>query len=443
MKVIYDQYDQKQRPVEAISTSITTNWVIILLTAHVLLGLAVNQIPQLSTIHVYAAIGLGVFWAISRPQLYAAYAASYVVGSEVFWRMADASFFWEGGKYAVVLILGLSLVHHKIRRIPVLPLIYFLFLLPSVLLTLEALNLNQARQAISFNLSGPFALFVSVWFFSRMTLKRKDLQVILISVMSPICATATYALIRTAQASRIEWVNDAMFVTSGGFGPNQVSIIMGLGLVCVLIYLLFSKSSKLIFVLMISLGMALLVQGLLTFSRGGIFGAFIVGCFVVFHFLSNKRQRARSLLIIFITLAIVSILILPVIYEFSGGTLQTRFTDLNLTNRDAFVSEEIALFQQNPIFGVGPGMGNPIRGAASHTEITRLLAEHGLLGILSIFLLCIMTLRRYTASSTNIHRGLYGGLMLWSLIVMTNAAMRLAAISFTFGLAFANIDLDD
>lgn len=410
---------------------------------HVILGLVLVSLPSLASLHAYLAILVGAFLAITRPPIYAAFAATYVVGAEVLWRMTGADFFWEGGKYATVLILGLSIFHHRQKRIPAGPLFYFLLLLPSVLLTLSGTDLSTARGSISFNLSGPLALFVSAWFFSNLTMKRSQFLSMLTILVTPVVTSAAYALTRTFSLSDIRWVNDSMFATSGGFGPNQVSTIMGLGLAAVWMLLIFGNTRGVFRILLLVTGIMLFVQGLLTFSRGGMFGAAIVIAFGAVHFVRSREQRVRLVLLFLVLLSFIAYIVLPSLDDFTQGFLGTRFTDTNLTHRDTILLEELGLFQENTLAGVGPGMGNISRGAAAHTELTRLLAEHGLFGVASLVLLIAMGIQRYLNSRTAILRGLTGSFILWSLIVMTNAAMRLAAISFTFGLAFAHIEQFD
>lgn len=416
---------------------------VLYIIVHVVFGFVLFAAPSASTIHAYITIGIGILCALSRSRIHAGIAASYIVGAEVLWRMTNATFFWEGGKYAVVLILGLSLLHHKIKQIPIAPLLYFVLLLPSTVLTLYAAGLSQARELISFNLSGPFTLFISAWYFSGLRITRTQLVRILLFMTLPIVTTATYALLRTLSAPEIQWVNDSMFQTSGGFGPNQVSTIMGLGIVATWIILLLGRLGLAQRIVAAALGIVFFIQGLLTFSRGGMVVAVIVVSFMALHATTSREQRTRLFLILLLLVPVVIFAVIPFLDQFTQGLLQVRFTDPGLSNRDAILAEELTLFQENPIAGIGPGAGTIIRGVASHTEITRLLAEHGMLGLASLVVLFGLAVQRYLRSRNSIERGLCGSLVLWSVAVMTNAAMRIAAISFTFGLACAHIDHND
>jgi O-antigen ligase len=357
--------------------------------------------------------------------------------------MTDAAVFWESGKYAVVLILGLSQLHHRLKQIPTAPLLYLLLLLPSSVMTWYGVGMSAARELISFNLSGPFTLFISAWYFSGMRINRTQLVRILLFATLPIVTTATYALLRTFSAPAIQWVNDSMFQTSGGFGPNQVSTIMGLGIVAAWIILLLSRSGGRLRLVTAVLGIVFFIQGLLTFSRGGMIAAVIVVSFMALHAATGREQRTRLFLILLVLVPVVVFVVFPFLDEFTQGLLQVRFTDPGLTNRDALLEQELTLFLENPVAGVGPGVGTTMRGVASHTEVTRMLAEHGMLGLASLTVLLGLAAQQYLRSRSSIERGLRGSLVFWSLAIMTNAAMRIAAITFMFGLAFADVDLNE
>src|SRR5207253_5005458 len=74
--------------------------------AHIPLGLLIHSYPTLATLHAFAALLLGLWWSISDSRSErVTYAAAYIVGAEVLWRMSDAVVVWEYGKYAIAAIL--------------------------------------------------------------------------------------------------------------------------------------------------------------------------------------------------------------------------------------------------------------------------------------------------------------------------------------------------
>jgi len=421
----------------------SSRYYIVFILLHVFMGLLAQVVPQISTVHVYLTIGIGILLVLSRPRIHAAYAASYVVGSEVFWRMTEAIFIWEGGKYVVVLFLTLSMLHHRIKLIPTLPLVYFVFLLPSIVLTIATVTPGAARQMISFNLSGPLALFVSAWFFSNTRIKKHEIFRLLVSLTAPIAATAAFALFSTFTASEIQWVNDSMFQTSGGFGPNQVSLIMGLGLMGIIWLVLINDNHPLERVFFLMVASAFLVQALLTFSRLGIFGALLSAITLTLYTATDQRLRSRTLALGSVVVAVLTLFILPTLDDFTEGHLGLRFIDLDLTNRDVILSQELYLFQSNFVFGVGPGLGSEARNASAHTEFTRMLAEHGILGAISVIVLLLTVVSAYSSSKSRMQRGWTGSYAIWVLLMMSVTAMRLAAIPFVFGLLLAKIEFSD
>ena len=78
-------------------------------------------------------------------------------------------------------------------------------------------------------------------------------------------------------------------------------------------------------------------------------------------------------------------------------SLTERFRDLDTTGRLGAATTDLQVFSENPILGVGVGRSiefhDTIEGIslAAHTEYTRLLAEHGLFGLLAIIII-----RNYT-----------------------------------------------
>lgn len=416
--------------------------ILLVFLAHALLGLVLIQAPGLSTIHAYSVIILGALFALTKTNICVAYVAAYVVGSEVLWRMTEASIFWEGGKYAVVLILGLSILHQRKRRIPVFPLLYFLLLLPSSLFTLEVFDIFTAREAISFNLSGPLALFVSSWFFSGLKFNRRQYITILSVLVMPILTIAMYALFQTSMMDSVEWSNESMFATSGGFGPNQVSTMMGLGVIGSVLILLYGKLGRVVGVILALLGAVFLAQGLLTFSRGGILAAVIVVVLLNVHIIITRKLSAKYVFASIAIIALVAMVVLPSIDNFTQGFLSLRYADLNLSNRDQIASVEISLFLSQPITGVGPGLGRLYTDAAAHTEFVRLLSEHGILGAIGGLSLCAITLSNYLRSAPTT-RPVILSLAVWPLITMMHSAMRLAGVSYIFGLSFISVDFED
>src|SRR5204862_2659685 len=109
------------------------------------------QFPLVATAHALLTLGVAVIWAlVDRRCAAVAYSGAYIMGAEVLWRLTSARVFWEFGKYAVVLLVGLALLRHPPGwRRTRLPLLYLLLLLPAGVLTVQALGVSlAAREAL-------------------------------------------------------------------------------------------------------------------------------------------------------------------------------------------------------------------------------------------------------------------------------------------------------
>jgi hypothetical protein len=124
-----------------------------------------------------------------------------------------------------------------------------------------------------------------------------------------------------------------------------------------------------------------------------------------------------------------------------GNTEATGERDY-FSNREEILQSEIEFFIENPVFGIGPGLGKTERlkagqlefGGSSHTEFSRLLGEHGIFGVFGlivIFLLVNNSLR----SNKSLGFALAFGFIILSLSTSFHSATRLAMVGFIFGLS--------
>jgi O-antigen ligase len=74
---------------------------------------------------------------------------------------------------------------------------------------------------------------------------------------------------------------------------------------------------------------------------------------------------------------------------------------------------------------------------AAHTEFTRVLAEHGILGLISELILFLLMWRIFRATRLVSSRATVVALLIWSLLFLLINAMRLATPSFLTGVACA------
>jgi O-antigen ligase len=106
------------------------------------------------------------------------------------------------------------------------------------------------------------------------------------------------------------------------------------------------------------------------------------------------------------------------------------------------MKSEISIFFDNPMLGVGVGKSIEIRQeetgltAASHNELTRLLAEHGAIGIVILLILIFTPIFLFFDNKQNIF--MFPFLLFW-LLTINHAAMRIAAPAFIYGLSLLKV----
>jgi O-antigen ligase len=408
----------------------------LLLAAHAGLGVLLFRMESLSTIHALLtlAIGAGLTLLSKKPEV-AASAAGYAAGSECVWRLTHAQVFWEFGKYSAAVILLLALYRMERPKLNGTALIYFALLLPSAVITLAELPLEEARQRLSFNLSGPFLLAVAFVALGNSRMAVVKLHRVFAFAIMPIASVAAIALYSTLTASNVKFSNDSNFVTSGGFGPNQVSAALGLGAFIVILCLLDERPGLWLRTVLFAVLLWFVVQSGMTFSRSGLYLA-VSSVALAMWYLVRLSQVRLMLLRVLPLLLVVVLFAWPYIDNYTEGALAERFTDTNLTHRDELVYDDWLIFLDNPVFGAGPGMGMASRmGLAAHTEFSRMFSEHGLCGAAALVLMAVMMWRRFAASQSNLEKGYVVSMFCWGILYMAVNGMRLAAPSLICGVA--------
>jgi O-antigen ligase len=403
---------------------------------------------DIATAHALVTLGIGLWWAIISNNLERiAYIVVYITGAEVLWRMTQAQVFWEYGKYSVVIILLASALRQGQLRGSVLPLLYFALLLPSTIMPMANTSTEDLRAHLSFNLSGPLALMICVWYFSRTRLSAANIKSILLILIAPIIGVGTVALLSTITSSAIRFTSESNFMTSGGFGPNQVSAALGLGTLSIFIYLLIEKRNWWLKILLFIAMVAMAAQSALTFSRTGLYNAGISAIASTFYLARDGRTRLKILGVIVIGFLVVNYLLLPKLDEFTSGALLARFRDTSLTGRDTIIKADLQIWSDNPVFGVGPGHATTLRAeshreSSAHTEFSRLVAEHGVFGFLAFLLLIFIGFQNLWREAVIHNKAVMVAFTCWSFGFMMVTAMRLVAPAALLGLGAATLLLD-
>ncbi|MHC0442717.1 O-antigen ligase family protein [Flavobacterium sp. 3-210] len=307
------------------------------------------------------------------------------------------------------------------------------------------------KKMLFFNLSGPVCLGIcSIYMFSR-RIQFYQVQNILLLMGLPILTTTVYLFLYNPSVRDVVTSTGSNFETSGGFGPNQVATILGLGIFIFFTQLvLFSKSIK-----EIILNGCLLVfvsyRGVVTFSRGGIITGIIMIVFLLFFLykFSNAKGKTKFSFVLILT-GLMGIGIWTYSSIQTSGLIEKRYANKDalgrvkksaLSGREEIMDSEIKLFLDNSILGVGVGMGKEIRKEsgdviASHNEITRMLAEHGMFGIFGLLILFITPLVLFTNNRQHLYCLPF---YLFWLLTINHAAMRIAAPAFVYALSLLSV----
>lgn len=386
----------------------------------------------------------------------ALYAAAYFTGAEVFFRMTQSAVFWEQGKYAVIFFSLWGMLYLGFKRNSVPYIIYFLLLLPAITISLISLDFDaNFRKSVLFNLSGPFCLSIASVFAYGRTLKFEKLLKILDYIVYPLIATVVYVILYTPDSEDLFRFSGSNRATSGGYGGNQVSTVLGLGFFILATRFFIPYKNFIVHWTMMLFMLLMGYRALLTFSRGGVVVAILatVVFLAVYYFRTSLTNKVK----IQLRLAILGFgLVLMWGYSeaVTGGMIVNRYTNKNAsgvekeditTGRGTLAKAEMDAFLQNPIFGTGAGGSKDFfeedigRSIATHNEVTRMLSEHGLLGLFAILTLMFSPFISILKGRKNIY--FLAFILIWFLTLL-HAAMRVAVPAFIYALCLLNVDYD-
>ncbi|MBS1517289.1 MAG: O-antigen ligase family protein [Bacteroidetes bacterium] len=415
--------------------------------------------PRLSTVYSILILIYGTYRIFKNKNADGAahIIAAYVVGIEVLFRMNSGGFGYEYGKYATILFLTMGiLVGSKKRKLPISFIIFILLMLPSIFYV-DYPTFDLSRQMVSFNISGPITLGISAIYFYRRRLPITQLRRTFLAMLYPIIAMSIFVYFRSGSLEDVDFTTESNFQASGGFGPNQVSTVFGLGILIIAACYFMNIRLFRIKNLNIILLLAFLIRGLATFSRGGMLAPIvaIIICVVVMSLTDAAFQdKLNRVVYIFMALFVVSVIGFYYVNDVSGGLLEMRFKGESMYNKDKsnlfsgrmeIFDEDIEIFKENVLTGVGPGMASEKRGeisgifSAAHIEYSRLLAEHGIFGIIAILIMVLFPVSTFFKMKSSDEKVLLILCCVFVFITLGHAAMRIAAPGFIYGLGFISI----
>ena len=422
--------------------------ILLALAAHAPLALAMQSSRTLATAHALLTV-LAMIWILASARTPGPVVgiAAYITGAEVLWRQTAAEIPWELAKYLLIIIFTVGILRFVGKpRQSTKVYLFLAALLPACVVPVVMLGAQGAIDPVSFNLGGLIALALGVLFISQLAGTWASVEPTLWALVAPVLgiATLTANSVRTLGAS--DFFNDSNFKSSAGFGPNQVSAVLGLGALFLLLIAI--REHRLVLeVTALALAIWFLAQALLTFSRGGVANVVIAMLVATPHLLRRRDTATRILTAVLVIGFLAVLVILPRLETFTGGTLETRFTNTHEADQRSFLAhKDYETFQEHPLLGVGVGQSEYYRlqrrVIASHTEYTRLLAEHGLFGIVAMCCLVAMVVSAYRRQISPYGHAWTAALVAWTLVELSHSSTRLSAISFVFALATFTIVTD-
>lgn len=380
-------------------------------------------------------------------------AAAYITGFEVFSRMTGGvGISYEFAKFSVIgfMLIGMFFVGFTRKSWPYI--LFMVLLTPGILFS--AINLDYDTNflsAISFNLSGPICLAITALYCFKRKITRERFEHILLAILLPIISMAVYLFLYTPNIRDVLSGTHSNFAASGGYGPNQVATVLGLGMIILFGRIITIKSR---FINILDLGLLAFVsyRGIITFSRGGIVTAAVcAAAFILVYFLTADRREKSTLLpriafiagVIMVTWLYSSISTLGLIDKrYSNQDAAGRVKEDVSTGRAELMKTELDAFYEAPFTGIGVGKVKEFRldstgiESATHNEVSRLFSEHGLFGLIALMVLVTTPLSLIFKKKQSPY--LVTFLLFW-LLTISHSSMRIAAPAFIYGLALIHI----
>lgn len=427
-----------------------------LVALHIGIGFAIYLFRFLGLLYFLGSIVFFVLWVFQsgNKQNQALLAAAYMTAGEVFFRMTGGSIIpWEAGKYSVICFILLGLFFSGTSRKSAPYWLYLLLLIPGVIYAASTLNFDtNVRKAIIYNLSGPFCLGVAALYCYDRRISKIQLHYLVWCLLMPVISLGVYLFFYTPDTREVLNGTHSNFALSGGYGPNQVATALGLGMFVLVVQIFVNSKNKLLFFLNLGLLMFLTYRAIITFSRGGVLTAALISiAFIILYFqgVPARKKGAISFYLMVIGGAIAMTWLISSIRTM--GLIDLRYANKDAagrikedlsTGRQELVTSELTFFVNNPIMGIGVGKTREYREekldilAASHNEISRLLSEHGVFGLIALIILIVTPLFYRIGNRKNYL--FYSFLGFWFLTI-NHSSMRVAAPAFIYALSLLNV----
>lgn len=401
--------------------------------------------PLVATLHAWMSI-IGVF-AVATVSLrweHSLWACSYLCGCEVLWRAAGAVFLWEGAKYGIIAVAVITLIRYPQAKKSMWPLVYIGALAPGSIATAYLEPFAQARQLLSANCSGPIVLAICCLAFGGRITSQRDVARCLLAFVGPTFALGITASLGAVSLSADSFQTSSNFEASAGYGPNQVATTLAFSALAMFLITAFETRDRGTQALCFALSIYFVSQSSITFSRSGLY---VFGISLMISLPSLLRlKRVRYVLIggcIICTLGMG--LAYSKLNRFTEGKLSARFEDTRGTGRDQIAAGDLQVAWETFPWGAGVGRGRDLRrqltgeSRLAHTEYTRMLSEHGVLGLFALLCLVYAAGNTLLALKDPLNAGWSAAMLTFSLLFMLVSATRLALPGLAFALALLKL----
>ncbi len=431
-----------------------------LLGLHVLIGIFIYFSRSLGNLYFYGVV-LYFFNRIisAKPHLKSfeiVSACAYIMGAEVILRMTNSGPFYEASKYIVILFSVFGLFYNGFNKKAIPYLLYLFLLIPSIYVSLYLIDVGQnIRKAIAFNLGGPVSLGIAALFCFGLQVTKKQLESIINFMLLPLVSTLAYVIMYNPDVSAVATGTSSNFAASGGFGPNQMSTVLGLGFFLMTVRFFYFSQTKLLRYLDLAFVLLFAFRAIVTFSRGGVFTAIImIVAFIFILYKTMDKSKKNKMLLSIAVFSVMGVATWALSAIQTNGMIEKRYANQNAmgheksdvtTGRGDLFLAEFEEFIANPFLGVGVGRVKDLRfqktgiHAASHNEMSRIISEHGLLGLLALSILLLVPLFFRLQNRSNV---LFFSFYLFWLLTINHSAMRIVAPAFIYALSLLHIKDD-
>lgn len=377
-----------------------------LVLPHFLIGLVCALVPAVFIPFFYTVLIVIGSWAInsrkdSSNTVKALFFFFYLMMFESVSRLLALSPLipWEIGKYLTILLIVYLLYKGETRP-------NGWFYLGLLLLGITLVK-GVTFRLFLFNGSIFIALLLLSGFASRVRMNQYHLEKLLKILILPLVLFLGASVTQLQDFQDIQYELDSNYVLDQ-IPANQVSTYMGVGFVLVTFSMFLNPQNRSSWKSYL-LPAAFLFVGLLSFSRGGIIAAALAIAVMLYGLVSTGKGTYL------LTAIVVGLLASPIVLyvnEVTDGKLflryqgETRGTlagskektlDHLTTGRISIFLGDWQTFLEHPVIGVPVGVSNEYREGTetqhSHVELSRILAEHGIMGFIGFLSLFIPVFR--------------------------------------------------